>query len=110
MPPLRGFRNRLETRPCSPRQFGLSYRTLRPITSVPGFVDHNGVGRADRAPHATAPRVSSGDRAMTAGRRLGLVLTVLLGLSGCRAAGTGSLSLHPRPHAPTTGSLDVQEF
>ena len=46
---------------------------------------------------------------MTGGRRIGLVLAVLLGLSGCRAAGTGSLSLHPRPHAPTA-SLDVQEF
>ncbi len=46
---------------------------------------------------------------MTSGRRIRLVLTVLLGLSGCRAAGTGSLALHSRPHAPS-GSLDVEEF
>jgi len=46
---------------------------------------------------------------MEVGWRIGLVMTVALGLSGCRAAGTGSLSLYPRPAAPS-GALDVPEF
>jgi hypothetical protein len=47
---------------------------------------------------------------MTVGRRIGLVVTVLLGLSGCRAAGTGSLALHPRTPSPTPSSFDVARF
>src|SRR4051794_26843346 len=46
---------------------------------------------------------------MTVGRRIELVLTLLLGLSGCRAANTGSLSLSPRTQAPSS-SFDVPEF
>ncbi len=45
---------------------------------------------------------------MTIGRRCWLLMAVL-GLAGCRADGTGSLSLHPRPAlAPT--SFDLDEF
>ena len=46
---------------------------------------------------------------MKIGRRIWLVMAVALSLIGCRAAGTGSLSLFPRP-ASTLGSLDVEEF
>src|SRR5262245_38419626 len=46
---------------------------------------------------------------MNVARPAWLVLTVALGLSGCRAAGTGSLSLHPRPLAPR-GALDLEAF
>jgi hypothetical protein len=46
---------------------------------------------------------------MTIGRRVWLLMPVMLGLAGCRADGTGSLSLHPRPAlAPT--SFDLDEF
>jgi hypothetical protein len=46
---------------------------------------------------------------MKAGRRIWLVMAVALSSLGCRAAGTGSLSLFPRP-ASTLGSVDVEEF
>ena len=46
---------------------------------------------------------------MKVGRRIWLVMAVALSSMGCRAAGTGSLSLFPRP-ASTLGSLDVEEF
>jgi hypothetical protein len=46
---------------------------------------------------------------MTIGRRFWLMTAVALGLTGCRAAGTGSLSLHPRPGLTQT-SFDLDEF
>jgi hypothetical protein len=46
---------------------------------------------------------------MTLGRRFWLLMAVGLGLTGCRAAGTGSLSLHPRPGLTQT-SFDLDEF
>jgi hypothetical protein len=46
---------------------------------------------------------------MTFGRRFWLMMAVAVGLTGCRAAGTGSLSLHPRP-ALTQTSFDLDEF
>jgi hypothetical protein len=46
---------------------------------------------------------------MRVGRGIGLVMAAALGLSGCRAAGTGSLALHPRPLPPRT-ALDVDAF
>jgi hypothetical protein len=46
---------------------------------------------------------------MTVGRRIWLLMAVALGLTGCRAAGTGSLSLNPRPGLAQK-SFDVDEF
>ncbi len=46
---------------------------------------------------------------MRVGRRFWLLIALALGPIGCRAAGTGSLSLHPRPILQQ-GSLDVEEF
>jgi hypothetical protein len=46
---------------------------------------------------------------MKVGRRFWLVIALALGPMGCRAASTGSLSLHPRP-ALQQGSLDVDAF
>jgi hypothetical protein len=46
---------------------------------------------------------------MKVGRRIGLLMAVALGLCGCRAAGTGSLAIHPRP-LPARGSLDLEQF
>jgi hypothetical protein len=46
---------------------------------------------------------------MKVGRRILLVMAVAVSSIGCRAAGTGTFSLFPRP-ASTLGSLDVEEF
>ena len=46
---------------------------------------------------------------MKIGRRFWLVIALALGPMGCRAAGTGSLSLHPRP-APKHEPLDLEAF
>jgi hypothetical protein len=46
---------------------------------------------------------------MKVGRRLWLVMVVALGSIGCRAAGTGTLSLFPRTPL-TQGTLDVEEY
>ncbi len=46
---------------------------------------------------------------MTIGRRFWLLMAMALGLAGCRAAGTGTLSLHPRPGLTPT-AFDLDEF
>ncbi len=46
---------------------------------------------------------------MEVGRRLWLVMAVALSSMGCRAAGTGTLSLFPRTPS-TQGTLDVEEY
>ncbi len=46
---------------------------------------------------------------MRVGRRFILAIALALGSVGCRAAGTGSLSLHPRPLLQP-GALDVETF
>jgi hypothetical protein len=46
---------------------------------------------------------------MRVGRRFWLAAALALGSIGCRAAGTGTLSLHPRP-VVQPGSLDVNAF
>jgi hypothetical protein len=46
---------------------------------------------------------------MPAGRRILILVSVALGLTGCRAAGTGSLSLTPRPSL-TDPSFDLARF
>jgi hypothetical protein len=46
---------------------------------------------------------------MRLGRTRWLWMAVALGLTGCRAVGTGSLSLHPRPGL-SQASFDVEEF
>ena len=46
---------------------------------------------------------------MRVGRRIWLVIALALGPIGCRASGTGSLSLHPRP-ALQPGLLDKDAF
>ncbi len=46
---------------------------------------------------------------MTVGRRIWLLMAIALGLTGCRAAGTGSLSPNPRPGLAHK-SFDLDEF
>src|SRR5262249_34892287 len=46
---------------------------------------------------------------MRVGRRFWLAIALAVGSVGCRAAGTGTLSLHPRPLLQP-GALDVEAF
>ena len=46
---------------------------------------------------------------MPGGRRLWLLMAMAIGVAGCRAGSTGSLSLFPRKN-PSTNSFDLDEF
>jgi hypothetical protein len=86
---------------------GYVTRPFIAIISCRRFFDHNGRGQMPSARMRGAFLGEAGP--MRFGRTRWLWMAAALGLTGCRAVGTGSLSLHPRPGLAQT-SLDLEEF
>jgi hypothetical protein len=80
---------------------------LNSVISRRGMFDHN--GREKRALCALAGAFGGESSPMNVGRRIWLLTALAVSLAGCRAAGTGSLSLLPRRNL-SPNALDLDEF